>query len=107
MDALKSGLKSYAGSTGTSLAGSTASTTAYSAAPYGLAGRISGGGVNNLLQQTSASAGEEILKESGKQAAVKTGLGTLGTVMAGIGTAYGLTDMGMQIAANKDHRTAG
>lgn len=56
-------------------------------------------GGNNLLQQ----GGQYV----GKQAATKAGLGALGTAMAGIGTAYGLADMGMQIAANKDHRSAG
>lgn len=41
------------------------------------------------------------------QAASKVGLNSLGAITAGIGTVYGLTDMGMQFAANKDHRSAG
>lgn len=42
----------------------------------------------------------------GGQAASK-GINALGGVLGGIGTAYGLADMGMQLAHNKDHRTAG
>ena len=53
------------------------------------------------------AVGDQLIEQGTKQAATKTGLGTLGTVMAGIGTAYGLTDLGMQLAANKDHRNAG
>ena len=34
-------------------------------------------------------------------------LNTAGTVMAGIGAAYGLTDMGIQLANNKQHRSPG
>lgn len=37
----------------------------------------------------------------------KIGLNTAGKAIAGIGAAYGLADMGFQIANNQDHRSAG
>ncbi len=81
------------------------------AASYGLAGRIGDTGIRSTINSLNTNAGEEMLKTAAEstagKAATKSTLGTLGTVTAGIGTLYGGIDMGMQIAANKDHRTAG
>lgn len=55
---------------------------------------------------TSGSAAEKVVENTAGGAA-KTGINTLGAVMGGIGTVYGLADMGMQLAHNKDHRSAG
>lgn len=61
-----------------------------------------GGHASNIANVAAEQGAQEGAKIAGK-----TTLGTLGTITAGIGTAYGLADMGMQIAANKDHRSAG
>lgn len=82
-----------------------ASQAVYAPAPYGLGGRFGEETLNTLY----SAGGEEMLKTAGSEGAkagARTTLSTLGTALAGIGTVYGGIDMGMQIASNKDHRTA-
>lgn len=63
--------------------------------------------LKNTIGSIGKKAGEDAAEQAGKQAALKVGSRALGAITAGIGTVYGAADMAMQIASNKDHRSAG
>ena len=61
-----------------------------------------GGHASNIVNVAAEQGAQEGAKIAGKAT-----LGTLGKITAGIGTIYGLTDMGIQLAHNQDARSAG
>lgn len=78
------------------------------AAAGGVGARLSqpGAGADYMGSMFPGSVSTNTTTNAGTQAASKS-INALGGVLGGIGTVYGLADMGMQLAHNKDHRTAG
>ena len=68
-------------------------------------GSAIGGTAGSAAAETAGNAAENTAVTAGKTAASKV-LGTAGTVVGALGTLYGLTDMGFQIANAGTHRTA-
>lgn len=63
---------------------------------------------NEAVSTANVKAGiDGTITSTAPQLTYKTALNTAGKAAAAIGAAYGLTDMGFQIANNKDHRSAG
>lgn len=63
---------------------------------------------NEALATQNIKAGiDGTITSAAPQVGYKTALNTAGKAIAGIGAAYGLADMGFQIANNQDHRSAG
>lgn len=61
----------------------------------------------SMISSGSPTIAAQGYMNAAKQAGGRLGLNTIGTVTAGLGSLYGLTDMGFQLASNKDHRSAG
>lgn len=63
---------------------------------------------NEALATQNIKAGiDGTITSAAPQVGYKTALNTAGKAIAGIGAAYGLADMGFQIANNQNHRSAG
>lgn len=87
------------------LAPTAAATAAANNVAAGFGSTLASSGVKDVTNTISNI--NNIGKNAAGQAIGKTALNTAGKAIAGIGAAYGLTDMGFQIANNKDHRSAG
>lgn len=63
-------------------------------------------GAMNIKEVSNVVNNVKALGENGAATATKTALSTVGKAIGGIGAAYGLTNMAIDFAHNKDHRTS-